>query len=258
MKFSFFFPFFIQTLLSSKITLPLGNRSSGMWVSFFVFGFVFPDLQLGARMCISGPCWTLAHGPSTQLAVPRRNSPCPSQDRKWPRLKLIWRANRCFCGQKWRGKIWDREIKLALFDYTFCRAPIWALTRVEWMSGTYGSKNRTKVAVTHWQNLLESFATLTFYQWNCTERWISQPIFPDRKVLWMTLKQLFKIFIKFNMFDCIGAIFICLHVASLILGPLLVRKNFSENLPVLGFNRFMVQVWTSQKLDLETWQNKLL
>ena len=29
----------------------------------------------------------------------------------------------------------------------------------------------------------------------------------DRKVLWMTSEQLLKIFINFNMFDCIGAIF---------------------------------------------------
>jgi len=36
-----------------------------------------------------------------------------------------------------------------------------------------------------------------------------KPIFPDSKVLWMTLRQIFKIVIKFNMFDCIGA---CLHV----------------------------------------------
>ena len=31
--------------------------------------------------------------------------------------------------------------------------------------------------------------------------------FPDRKVLWMTLEQLCKIFMKFNTFDCIQAIF---------------------------------------------------
>jgi len=34
---------------------------------------------------------------------------------------------------------------------------------VDWMSGTYRSKNWTKVAVTQWQNLLESFVTLPFY-----------------------------------------------------------------------------------------------
>ena len=36
--------------------------------------------------------------------------------------------------------------------------------------------------------------------------------FPDRKVLWMTLEQLFEIFIKFNLFDCIGVIFVCLFI----------------------------------------------
>ena len=28
-----------------------------------MFGCVFPDPQLGAKMCISGPCWTRTHGP---------------------------------------------------------------------------------------------------------------------------------------------------------------------------------------------------
>jgi len=58
----------------------------------------------------------------------------------------------------------------------------------------------------------------------------------------MTSKQLFKIFIKFNMFDCIGAIFTYLHGASLTLGPFFVSKlkKFLENLPVVGFNRFIV------------------
>jgi len=54
----------------------------------------------------------------------------------------------------------------------------------------------------------------------------------------MTVQQLFKIFIKFNMFDCIGAIFTYLHEASLTLSPFLVRKlHFVlENLSVLGLN----------------------
>ena len=50
----------------------------------------------------------------------------PSQDQKWPQLKLIWRANRCFGGQKWRGNILNQEMKLALFRNTFWRASIWA------------------------------------------------------------------------------------------------------------------------------------
>ena len=73
------------------------------------------------------------------------------------------------------------------------------------------------------------------------DEYLSQ-FFPDRKVLWMTLEQLFEIFIKLDMFDCIGAIFTYLHGASLSLGPFWVRKlkNFLENLPVLGSNQFMV------------------
>jgi len=50
----------------------------------------------------------------------------------------------------------------------------------------------------------------------------------------MTLKQLFKLFIKFDMSDCTGAIFTYLHGASLTLDLFLVRKleNFLENLSV--------------------------
>jgi len=49
---------------------------------------------------------------------------------------------------------------------------------------------------------------------------------------------------KFNMFDCIGAIFTYQHGASLALGPFWVIKLifFLENLPVLGSISFMVMV----------------
>jgi len=42
---------------------------------------------------------------------------------------------------------------------------------------------------------------------------------PDRKVLWMTLEQLFKIFMKFTVIDCIRAIFIYVHGSSSTLFP---------------------------------------
>jgi hypothetical protein len=100
------------------------------------------------------------------------------------------------------------------------------------------------VAVTHWQNLLEKFGHASILPVKLHWKWISQPIFPGSQSpldLWMSLKQLFKIFIKFSMFDCIGAIFTYLHVASLTLGQFLVRKlkKSLENLPVLGLNRFI-------------------
>jgi len=242
--------------------------------------------------------WTrwYSEGESAGILDPFLENQLPRKGQRRPRdlvriksgrkLKLIWRANRCFWGEKWTGNILNQEIKLALFEYTIWRASIWALDRVDWMSGTYNSKNRTKVAVSHWQNLLESLVTLPFYPWNRTERWerereimlfIGKPkgrsnmisnlndeylsqFFPDRKVLWMTWRQLFKIFIKFNMFDCIGAIFTYLHGASSTLGPFLVRKLkiFLGNLPVLGWNQFVVLVWTSQKVGFEIWQGQLL
>jgi len=62
----------------------------------------------------------------------------------------------------------------------------------------------------------------------------------------MTFEQLFKIFMKFNMFDCIGAIFTYQHGASSTLGPFWVTKLiFSwKNLPVLGSSPFIVMEWT--------------
>jgi len=68
--------------------------------------------------------------------------------------------------------------------------------------------------------------------------------FPDCKVLWMTLKELFEIFIIFNMFDCIATIFAYLHASSSTLGSFWVRKlkNKIENLPVFGSNRLRVLV----------------
>jgi len=68
--------------------------------------------------------------------------------------------------------------------------------------------------------------------------------FLDRKDLSMTSEQLFEIFINFNMFDCIGTIFIYLHGDSLTLGPFCVKKLqiFSENLPVLRWDRLWVLV----------------
>jgi len=62
----------------------------------------------------------------------------------------------------------------------------------------------------------------------------------------MTFEQLFKIFMKFNMFDCIGAIFTYRHGASSTLGPFWVMKLtfFIKNLPVLGSSPFMVMEWT--------------
>jgi hypothetical protein len=75
------------------------------------------------------------------------------------------------------------------------------------------------------------------------DEYLSQ-FFPDRKVLWMTLEQLFEIFIKFKWFDCIGEIFTYLHGASLTLGLFWVRKlkKILANLPVLEWNRLGVLV----------------
>jgi len=64
----------------------------------------------------------------------------------------------------------------------------------------------------------------------------------------MTSEPLFEILIKFNMFDCIGAILTYLHVASFWVRKL---KIVLENLPVLGSNRFMVLVETFQKVRSE-------
>jgi len=40
----------------------------------------------------------------------------------------------------------------------------------------------------------------------------------------MTLQHILKKFIKLILFDCIGAIFTCVHGASLTFGPFWVRK----------------------------------
>jgi len=56
-----------------------------------------------------------------------------------------------------------------------------------------------------------------------SDEYLSQ-FFSDRKVLWMTLEQLFEIFMTFSMFDGMGAIFTYLHGASLTLGLFWVSK----------------------------------
>jgi len=60
--------------------------------------------------------------------------------------------------------------------------------------------------------------------WQIAQSLLLSQFFPDRKVLWMTTKPLLKISIKFNMFDCIGAVFTYVHGTSSTLGPVWVRK----------------------------------
>ena len=78
---------------------------------------------------------------------------------------------------------------------------------------------------------------------------ISQ-FFPDRKVLWMTLEQLFEIFIKFNTFDCIRTIFTDVYVfdnSSSVLGEE-TQKNLTGTLPELGLPRSEIHAEAFQKL----------
>jgi len=49
--------------------------------------------------------------------------------------------------------------------------------------------------------------------------------FPDRRVLWMTLKQLFEILVKGDMFDCIRTILTYLHGASFTFGLFLGEET---------------------------------
>ena len=141
-------------------------------------------------------------------------------------------------------KCFESGNKTCTFQTHFLESFNLSFHRVDWKSGTYSSKNRTKVAVTHRQNLLEKFGHASILPVKLHWKWISQSFFPGSQSpldLWMSLKQLFKIFIKFRMFDFIGAIFTYLHVALLTLGQFLVRKlkKSLENLPVLGLNRFI-------------------
>jgi len=160
---------------------------------------------------------------------------------KWSARIFFW-TGVCFRGRNsnWFGRqiavfaakngeemFWIGKQNLHFSNTLFLESFNLSFHRVDWMSGTYSSKNRTKVAVTHWQNLLEKFGHASILPVKLHWKWISQPIFPGSQSpldLWMTSKQLFKIFIKFSMFDCIGAIFTYLHVASLTLGQFLVRK----------------------------------
>ena len=59
----------------------------------------------------------------------------------------------------------------------------------------------------------------SFYPWIHAEPWISQPFLPDRKVLWMTLGQLFEMLIKFFMFDSNRATCILLRGQNQLLVP---------------------------------------
>ena len=73
--------------------------------------------------------------------------------------------------------------------------------------------------------------------WSCfhftRETWVAlnngylSQFFPDCKVLWMSWKQIFEIFIKFDMFDCIRSIFTYVHVSSSTVGPFWGNSNFS-------------------------------
>jgi len=60
----------IQCALADNIA-ELGNG-----VCFHIFGCVFPDPQLGARMCISRLCRLRTHGPETNLAALKNGLDC--------------------------------------------------------------------------------------------------------------------------------------------------------------------------------------
>jgi len=102
-------------------------------------------------------------------------------------------------------------------------------------------QNVEKLAKLHQQNSIENLITRLFYPWNRTERWIPQPVFPGSQ---STLQHI----------STWGNTH--LHGASWTLGPFWVRKlkKFSRSdnlrLPVLGWNRLLVLVWTSQKVEV--------
>jgi hypothetical protein len=62
-----------------------------------------------------------------------------------------------FLRPKMERKCFESGNKTCTFQTHFLMSFNLSFHRVDWMSGTYSSKNRTKVAVTHWQNLLEKF-----------------------------------------------------------------------------------------------------
>jgi len=53
-------------------------------------------------------------------------------------------------------------------------------------TGRWSTKMSKKLAKLHWRNFFNFFVTHPFYLSNRRERWISQPVSPDRKVLWIT------------------------------------------------------------------------
>jgi len=60
----------VQCALADNIA-GLGNG-----VCFYIFGCVFPDPQLGARMCIFRPCRIRTHGPETNLTALKKGVNC--------------------------------------------------------------------------------------------------------------------------------------------------------------------------------------
>jgi len=89
--------------------------------------------------------------------------------------------------------------------------------------------------VVFWQCGLESLPVLenrsrskvgSFYPWNQTEKWISQSILPDCKVFWMTLEQLFDLFIKLPIFDSSRAICVLVRGQYQLLVPSGWRRTF--------------------------------
>jgi len=76
---------------------------------------------------------------------------------------------------------------------------------------------------------------------------ISASFFPNYQVSWMTLEQVFEIFITFKIIDGTRAIFTYLHGASLTVGPFWVRKlkKILENLTVLcqAFDQIDLGCW---------------
>ena len=74
------------------------------------------------------------------------------------------------------------------------------------------------LAKLHQKKTLGNLVTLHFTrQITLKDEYLSQ-FFPNRKVLWMTFKQLFQIFIKSNMFDCIRQA-----------KPIILRKTINQN-----------------------------
>jgi len=83
---------------------------------------------------------------------------------------------------------------------------------------------------------------------------ISANFWPDGKVLWMTLGQLLKIFIKFPMFDCSRALKVLLRGQKSCFGPIWVRKGpkklnmFIGILRTVASTRSKAQAKDSKKL----------